>query len=110
MKQIQNRKSLKEPFNKLKHHPQCGIRGSWVEEGRTESVKNTGDPEWQKSFNLKYYFHQKQVRFLLQEYPQFRSLKYHKMFGGQVLWLEMTKALAPPGLSLTISLKYRLLG
>jgi len=47
-------------------YTKCGIRGHWVEEGRTESVKNTGDPEWQKSFNLKYYFHQKQsLRFNL---------------------------------------------
>jgi len=47
-------------------YTKCGIRGHWVEEGRTESVKNTGDPEWEKSFNLKYYFHQKQsLRFSL---------------------------------------------
>jgi len=47
-------------------YTKCGIRGHWVEEGRTESVKNTGDPEWQKTFNLKYYFHQKQsLRFCL---------------------------------------------
>jgi len=47
-------------------YSKSGIRGDWVEEGRTESVKNTGDPEWQKSFNLKYYFHQKQsLRFCL---------------------------------------------
>jgi len=43
-----------------------GVRGEWCEEGRTESVRNTGDPEWQTSFNLKYYFHQRQsLRFCL---------------------------------------------
>ena len=55
--------SLLKSLKLLTEFIQCGIRGHWVEEGRTESVKNTGDPEWQKTFNLKYYFHQKQVEF-----------------------------------------------
>ena len=28
--------------------------------GRTETISNCGDPEWHTSFNMKYYFHQKQ--------------------------------------------------
>ena len=30
--------------------------------GRTETLENTLDPEWQTSFTLDYYFHQTQVR------------------------------------------------
>ena len=40
---------------------QTGLRSDWTELGRTESVGNTGDPEWQRSFNLTYHFHQKQA-------------------------------------------------
>ena len=38
--------------------------------GRTESVKNTANPEWQTSFNLTYHFHQKQVQALSVLAPQ----------------------------------------
>ena len=41
---------------------QCGVRGEWEEVGRTETLENTLDPEWQTSFTLDYYFHQTQVR------------------------------------------------
>ena len=45
---------------------QTGLRGEWSELGRTETIKNCGDPEWQQSFNINYYFHQKQsLRFCL---------------------------------------------
>ena len=40
---------------------QCGVRGEWEEVGRTETLENTLDPEWQTSFTLDYYFHQTQV-------------------------------------------------
>jgi len=38
----------------------CGVRGNWTEVGRTETVSNTGDPEWVKSFNINFHFHEKQ--------------------------------------------------
>ncbi|XP_023345926.1 copine-9 [Eurytemora carolleeae] len=38
----------------------CGIRGTWSEVGRTEVIKNCGDPQWTTSFTLQYNFHEKQ--------------------------------------------------
>merc|ERR1711962_1586226 len=42
----------------------CGVRGEWEEVGRTETLENPLDPEWQTSFTLDYYFHH------LQEEPR----------------------------------------
>ena len=38
-------------------------RGSrqWKEVGRTEKVENSLDPEWTKTFEIEYYFEEKQV-------------------------------------------------
>lgn len=41
-------------------HKKCGVRGNWEEVGRTETITNCGDPEWQTSFTLDFHFHQKQ--------------------------------------------------
>jgi len=41
-------------------HKKCGLRGNWEEVGRTETITNCGDPEWQTSFTLDFHFHQKQ--------------------------------------------------
>jgi len=44
----------------------CGVRGEWEEVGRTETLENTLDPEWQTSFTLDYFFHQTQnLRFVI---------------------------------------------
>ena len=38
-------------------------RGSraWKEVGRTEKIENTFDPEWTKTFEIEYFFEEKQV-------------------------------------------------
>ncbi len=41
-------------------------RGSrqWKEVGRTEKIENTLDPEWTKTFEIEYFFEEKQVELL----------------------------------------------
>ena len=52
--------------------------------GRTEAVDNTGDPEWQRSFNLTFHFHQKQeLRFNIFDVDsQSSNLRDHDNLGS----------------------------
>ena len=36
-------------------------RRAWKEVGRTEKIENTFDPEWTKTFEIEYFFEEKQV-------------------------------------------------
>ena len=40
---------------------QNGVRGDWAELGRTETLANNLEPEWQTSLSLRYHFHQRQL-------------------------------------------------
>lgn len=40
---------------------QNGVRGDWAELGRTETLANSLEPEWQTSLSLRYHFHQRQL-------------------------------------------------
>ena len=69
---------------------QSGVRGIWTEVGRTETVKNSANPEWQTSFTLQYHFHEKQV-LLLGFHPTIIMLEYNKVHQSlltyrQIVW------------------------
>merc|ERR1712029_620029 len=46
----------------------------WKEVGRTEPARNPVEPEWEKTFQLEYFFEEKQAKSSSAKYAQFKSM------------------------------------
>ena len=53
--------SKSDPVCVMSLQPRGAIKGDWIEAGRTEQVRDTLNPEWEKRFLLDFHFEQKQA-------------------------------------------------